>query len=349
MKKETKKKRIAIIGHFGGEHVFNDGQTVKTKILYEELVKTGLYDITCVDTYLKRNHPMKLAFSTLVALFQNKDIIVLLSGNGMRLYFPVLSFFAKIFSKNIYHDVIGGNLDSYVRKYPRFKSYLMSFKVNWVETEVLRKRLVDVGVINCEVIPNFKNLKIISVLPMSSSNEPYKFCTFSRVMEEKGIEDAIKAVQAVNEKGIDCTLDIYGTVDPGYTDRFEKVMEASPDYIAYKGVVPYSESVDAIKYYYALLFPTYWYGEGFPGTLVDAFSAGLPVICTDWSSNSEIVKNNYNGIVYTGDYKELKNAIVSLIRKKDQIAEIKQNCIETAYRYQPDEYIRRINYWIASN
>ena len=34
-----KKNKLGIIGHFGGNKKFLDGQTVKTKILYEELEK----------------------------------------------------------------------------------------------------------------------------------------------------------------------------------------------------------------------------------------------------------------------------------------------------------------------
>ena len=32
-----KNKRIAIVGHFGGKKDFLDGQTIKTKVLYNEL------------------------------------------------------------------------------------------------------------------------------------------------------------------------------------------------------------------------------------------------------------------------------------------------------------------------
>lgn len=35
-------KKIAIIGHFGGNETFLDGQTVKTKVLCAEFEKTGI-------------------------------------------------------------------------------------------------------------------------------------------------------------------------------------------------------------------------------------------------------------------------------------------------------------------
>ena len=342
MKKRIRK--IGIIGHFGANQNILDGQTIKTKILYEELKKATNWNIQKVDTYYKKKNPIKLIIDTFKCLFVTKDIIVLLSGNGMRMYFPILSLFAKVFHKNIYHDVIGGNLDNYVSKYPRFKKYLNSFRVNWVETAGMKKKLELQGIQNCEVMPNFKRLKTVKNYNTEFC-EPYCFCIFSRVMKEKGIEDAIKAIEKINfdEGRTICKLDIYGRIDEGYAERFKKILQKSTDAICYKGMVSYDKSVEAIKNYYALLFPTYWDGEGFPGTIVDAFSAGLPVIATDWNCNGEIVENKKNGILYPSNgIKNLEEAIRWLINNKDKMQELKQNCVNSAKNYQPDKYIKWI-------
>ena len=108
-------------------------------------------------------------------------------------------------------------------------------------------------------------------------------------------------------------------------------------------MVPYDKSVEAIKDYYALLFPTYWDGEGFPGTIVDAFSAGLPVIATDWNCNAEIVDDMLNGIIYpNNEVKDLKSAIEWCIYHKKEVISWKKSCLEKAMEYQPDNYIKQI-------
>lgn len=340
------KKKIAILGHFGGEHDFLDGQTVKTKILYNELKKKTDWDIQKIDTYWKRKNPVKLFLCTLSALIARKDVIVLLSINGMKMFFPILYFFAKMWNVRIYHDVIGGNLDKYVEQYPRFKKYLKSFKVNWVETEILKNGLKKNGVTNCKVIPNFKNLNIISAEEIPDRFEPpFRFCTFSRVMKEKGIEIAIKAIEEINrEKGYKfCTLDIYGAVDSAYEKRFKTIIEKTGKEISYCGLVSYDKSVDVLKNYYALLFPTYWKGEGFPGTIVDAFSAGLLVIASDWNSNKEIINNGKNGYIYPSQLcTSLKEGIIKLTQQHRDIDLMKKICIIEAEKYQPDEYIKKI-------
>lgn len=337
-------KRIGIIGHFGGSENILDGQTIKTKILYNELTKSTNWEILKVDTYYKNRNPLKLVKDTISCLNKTNIIIVLLSGNGMKVYFPLLYIFVKLKKIRVFHDVIGGNLDRYVSDNPSFRKYLSSFIVNWVETQSMKEKLNNQGILNCEVMPNFKRLNIVE-LSDSEYTEPFSFCIFSRVMKEKGIEIAIDAIELINtEAGREkCKLDIYGRIDDGYNEEFAQVMKNASNAIQYKGMVPYDKSVDAIKDYYALLFPTFWDGEGFPGTIVDAFSAGLPVIASDWNCNKEIIDNTINGVLYPNEeIKSLKDAIEWLIYHSSEMSKMKKNCIISANKYQPDQYVKKI-------
>lgn len=339
------KRKVGIIGHFGGNENITDGQTVKTKILYSELKQATDWDISVVDTYYKKKNPIKLVLDSVRCLLKNRDVIVSLSGNGMRLYFPILSFLARYINIRVYHDVIGGNLDSYVRKIPSFKKYLNSFRVNWVETRGLKERLTELGVNNCTVLPNFKRLTILDREKQETLQKPYRFCTFSRVIKEKGIEDAIAAIEKMNrEQGDDyCLLDIYGLVDEEYKETFNRLLSKSSEAIHYKGVVQYDKSVAVLKTYHALLFPTFWEGEGFPGTIIDAFSAGLPVVATDWNANAEIIQDGYTGVVYPNTYaKNLVEAIYWLIDNEERFHIMQKNCVTEAQKYKPDRNIQII-------
>lgn len=346
--KEVKQKikRVAIIGHFGGKENFTDGQTVKTKILEKELRAASQWKLVKVDTYYKNKNIFRLLWDTFVCLVSCKHIFVLLSGNGMRMYFPILHFFSKWFKTCVYHDLIGGSIHQYVIKYPKFRTYLNSFRVNWVETSSIVKALEDVGVYNAEVMPNFKRLNVVDETSLPTEfTPPYRFCTFSRIMKEKGIEDAMETVEAINAEAGQtvCTLDIYGNIDAGYTERFEEIMAKATSAVQYRGKVPFDKSVETIKNYYALLFPTCWSGEGFAGTIVDAFSAGLPVIATDWNCNGEIVEDMVTGILYPNkQFSCLKEAVEWLIQNPEAVAKMKKQCICSARRYQPDAYIKRI-------
>lgn len=48
----------------------------------------------------------------------------------------------------------------------------------------------------------YRYLSVLSPIKCNNNitkQEPLRLCTFSRVMKEKGIEDAVNAVEAVNE------------------------------------------------------------------------------------------------------------------------------------------------------
>jgi glycosyltransferase involved in cell wall biosynthesis len=75
-----------------------------------------------------------------------------------------------------------------------------------------------------------------------------------------------------------------------------------PEYVVYGGVVPFNKSVEVLKDYFAVLFPTYYEGEGFAGTIIDAHSAGVPIIASGGGKPETIlatIEAGANAITYT--------------------------------------------------
>lgn len=99
---------------------------------------------------------------------------------------------------------------------------------------------------------NFKELEPLAESDIEyPKSEPYKLCTFSRVMKEKGIEDAINAVESVNAHfgRTVYTLDIFGQIDVEYKERFSQLEKSFPDYISYGGAIEANKSVETLKSY----------------------------------------------------------------------------------------------------
>lgn len=173
---------------------------------------------------------------------------------------------------------------------------------------------------------------------MKIEKQPLKLCTFSRVLKEKGIEDAVQAVKDINEKEGKTifTLDIYGQVDEAYKERFKELMIVAPAYIRYGGLIPFDKSTEVLKDYYALLFPTYYSGEGFAGTLIDAWAAGLPVIASDWKYNPEIISEFHTGYIHkSNDSGDLEEKLLNAWRHSAFINHMKIECVQTAEKYLP--------------
>lgn len=333
--------KVSVLGHFGeGEPLLN-GQTIKTKIVTEELQnQLGQEQVLKFDTHGGRKVLLKAPFQVISALKKSKNIIIFPAHNGLRVYAPLLYFFRKFFkSRKLHYVVIGGWLPEFLSQRKRLTKALKSFDCIYVETNTMKAALEDQGFDNVFVMPNCKKLTVLSedelVYPQGT---PYRLCTFSRVMKEKGIEDAVNAVIGVNEElGYKAySLDIYGQVDPEQMPWFDGLKAKFPDYVSYGGTVAYDKSVDVLKQYFALLFPTYYSGEGFAGTLIDAFSAGVPVIASDWKYNAEIVNEDVGCLFAAGKTNELKKILLDIANDPNQILIKKKLCLKEAQKFCPD-------------
>ena len=339
------KARVAVIGHFAfGKECF-DGQTVKTKIVTNELGKQlGNDEVIKIDTAGGKNTLLKAPFQCLKALKTAKNVIIFPAHNGVRVYVPLLSFFRKFFkNRKLHYVVIGGWLPEFLKTRKSLAKKLKRFDEIYVETNTMKRALEEQGFTNIVIMPNCKDLKILKpeelVYP---TGEPYKLCTFSRVMKEKGIEDAVNAVKEVNEEAgrTIYTLDIFGQVDSAQVQWFEDLKTTFPDYVNYRGVVDYDKSVEVLKYYFALLFPTRFYTEGIPGTIIDAYAAGIPVIASKWESYSDII-NDRTGIGYDFDTENgLTENLLQAANIPTIIFDKKMQCLTEAERYKPENVVR---------
>lgn len=333
-------KKIGLIGRIDPDCRLLDGQTVKTRMMYRLLCEMyGEESIVTVDTYdYKHRAPMVMAdFAR--CLTSCDRLVVLLSTNGRRVFFPLLSFASKHMGKKVYHNLIGGWLASNLEKYPKWVDYLNSFEVNWVEAHALVERLSEKGVCNSEYLPNFKYFtgEKAGVLMNRHFDGRFRFCTFSRVMEQKGITDAAMAVEQLCSEGAQCDLDVYGPIDDGYKQDFARIIESSP-HVEYKGCVAPEESLGTVAAYDALLFPTKWKLEGIPGTIIDALAGGVPVIASKWQYYDEMLEDGVTGFgCESGSQNELTDAMRRYIALEDtRRVAMRDACLKRAQAYSPE-------------
>ena len=337
-------KKIGICGHFGDKKNFLDGQTVKTKIITQELEK--IYSVKTVDTFNGKKRILIILIRLIKLLIQCENIIILPAQNSLRIIAPFLVFFNTIFKRKLHYVVIGGWLSTYLKDKEKLKKILKIFDYIYVETSIMKNSLESQGFKNIIVMPNCKKLEILEEKNLVyNKNKPYKLCIFSRVMKEKGIQDAIEAIIKYNQNSgeIIYTLDIYGQIDDSQKDWFNKVLQKLPWFIQYKGFVQAEKSVMILKNYYALLFPTKFYTEGVPGTIIDAYSAGIPVISSKWESFSDVIDERITGYGYAFEnQKEFIEILDYFANNVESINSLKKMCIRKAKEYIPKEVIKII-------
>lgn len=337
-------KKVAVIGHYAVGLEYFDGQTVKTKILTKELCKQlGENEILQFDTHGGVKALIKAPFQVWQAFRKAKNIIMLPANNGLRVFGRLLAWGKRFFkSRKIHYIVIGGWLPDFLKTKNSLARSLKSFDGIYVETNIMKQKLEKQGFSNVSVMPNCKDLKVLTGENLVyAKTGPYKLCTFSRVMKEKGIEDAVNAVKAVNEQfgKVACTLDIYGQIDENQSGWFNALQNGFPDFIRYCGVVPYDKSDEILKSYFALLFPTYYDGEGFAGTLIDALAAGVPIIASDWKYNGEIVTPDVGLLYRARAFDELVGAINISISNVDATFSKKPNCLHKALLFSSEKVV----------
>lgn len=338
-------KKVATLGHFGFGYDLLNGQTIKTKIVTEELENEyGKENVLKYDTHGGKKALVKLPIQIGAALSKAKNVVIFPAYNGLRIIAPLLYIVNKYFNRSLQYVVIGGWLPTYLDNKVKLKKILQKFDGIYVETISMKNALEQRGFSNIYVMPNCKKIKILEKENLVyTEKEPFKLCTFSRVMRTKGIEDAITSVIAINEryKRTVVTLDIYGQIDSDEVSWFNSLKSEFPPYIKYTGVVEFSESTDVLKSYYALLFPTFHEGEGFAGTLIDAMAAGVPVIASDWKYNSELVILGKTGLLCEcNNPTDLEKKIIYALDHNEKWQSMKEECCVMAKLFLPNSAVK---------
>ncbi len=332
--------KVCIIGAFGFDTMPTGGQPVKTRNLYQLLSeKYGANEVAHIETYGWKKHPFKMIAAVRRAVKQSENVIMLPAHNGVKVFAPLLLRYAKGTSVKLFYDVIGGWLPQKTEADPKLAAQLRRFNGIWVETSSMKNALERQGFSNVSVVPNFKFITPLAAKELPPLEKPYRLCTFSRVMKEKGIEDAIKAVTQVNDDFGETvfTLDIYGPVDNAYQERFEDIRSKFPDYIWYKGVARPDESVTILKGAFALLFPTHFTTEGIPGTILDAYAAGVPIVTTKWDNCGDILYDGTTGWGYEmSDTQGLYTILSRICRDTGKWNDVRKSCLKKYAYFSAD-------------
>ena len=347
-------KEIAICGHFGFGLKQLDGQTVKTAIVADELERElGKGMIWRIDTHGRRNQV--LMFVKLIwAMIKCNSIIIMPAQNALLYEVPWLHFWDKLFRRKLFYVVIGGWLARYLDEHPNIERMLKAFNKIYVETFTMKLALEKKMFSNISVLPNCKPLRITREEELCyTQTEPYRLVTFSRVMKEKGIEELVSIVKEINDdhqKSL-YALDIYGQIDDEQKGWFDALMKSvNDDRISYCGKVAFDRSTEVLSNYFALVFPTKYYTEGIPGTIIDAYAAGLPVISAKWESFSDVVDEGVTGVGFEiNNWPELKQLLLQIHKQPSVIYEKKHACIRKAREFLPEKVIPHLSHDILNS
>lgn len=328
-------EKILFIGGCGHGKETVNGVSAKNYFLLSR-IRELYYNVKTVDTDgWKRNPLILLRLVLFLIIFQRYKIIISLNTPSAYKFVKVAY---RLFPKrHICYFVIGGVIADYLKE---GKMSPEPFRcVNWflVESNKMKDDMKALGFTNVLRVPNFKNIPAIPKKKIIDEREGIRFVFLSRIIPEKGCNDIIDAFTILNQEGWKehISVDFYGQIDKTYKSRFMQRLSETENAF-YRGFIDLrnADNYSTLATYHVMLFPTFWHGEGFPGIIIDAFIAGLPVIASDWGHNRELVDEGDTGLIIPTQCVDiLAEKIKHLAAHPDEIARMGKLCQVRACDY----------------
>lgn len=330
------KSKIILIGPLNKNKVPCTGDTVKNQLFVKRF--SEVYDsIIVVDTYHWKKRPWCLC-EMLFNIFWYKNSKVIISTNPGSADVLIKLLYHLRQSARTFYWVVGGSLHKSFESGIYNPYYYKDLAGIFVQGVSMVDSLGEIGLSNARYVSNSKYIENIPA-PHKKVSQPIHFVFLSRIEKYKGCDDIFSAIEILNRRGYQGKYDVtfYGktTDELSYFRIFEDQVARFSD-VKYSGVLNLR---DPQKYaelasFDIMLFPTYWPGEGFPGAIIDAYIAGLPVIASDWNLNKDVVKENFTGwIIPTHDTEKLAEVMMYAIDHPEKILEYSGNSRKEALKY----------------
>ena len=211
---------------------------------------------------------------------------------------PIIAW-SRLWGRPVFLKTFGAYLARQLRDTPNPRrklvlALLARIACVFPETKALERSLVEEGWLpgdRVRALPNF-----LSEGSFGGTRAPERFagrCVFfGQIKREKGVFDIVDALGGT--PGASC--DFYGPILPRDRESFLGAVAKHAN-LAYRGTVEPGNVSRVAAAYGVLLLPTYHESEGYPGVILEAYAAGIPVIATNWLGLPEIVENGVRGIL----------------------------------------------------
>lgn len=191
-----------------------------------------------------------------------------------------------------------------------------------------------------EWYPN--NRPILNTVLSQAHTSTLRFVFVGHVMPAKGCRDMIAAARML---GSDITVDVYGPLMDGM--RAEEFRTP----VRYHGSIHPAEVPGVLADHDVLLLPTHFAQEGYPGVILEAFAAGVPVIASRCQGIAEIVTDENGILVEPCDVLELLAAMQYFVRHPDELRRMRAGALRSAQRFDSavwtDRFVQMVTGLVA--
>lgn len=159
-------------------------------------------------------------------------------------------------------------------------------------------------------------------------NHHWRLGLVALMRPRKGVEVALEALALLQQAGLPVSLDLIGGFE---TEEYQRQVSARIESLELTGRVHLTgftrDVAGAIRQLDALLLPSL-FGEGMPMVVLEALSAGVPVLATRVEGTPEVVRHGIEGMLATPrDPHDLAAKIAALIADRTRWAQMSQAAV----------------------
>jgi len=330
---------ILVLGYFGYATNKLDGQTVKTRNVFE-LLKINCNNLASID-YFDTHQFQKTnlyLFIMIWKILRCNKLVYMPADDNLKYLFPFIYIVCKYKRIDIIFIVIGGWLDDFLKTSKLHANLLSKISVILSESKQLNNNLKHIyNINNAKYFPNFR---IQSFIPSFKKNkDSFNIIYMGRINQMKGIDSIFrlaKYIEVRHNSDHAITIDFFGPIEYKEKNYFLEQINKF-QFVSYKGIIMPENIYKTLDRYDVLVLPTKYYGEGFPGSILDAYISGIPVIVSNWKWIPEHVEEGKTGYVFDlNREQELYNYVENLYMDRNLLLKMKRYAYEKSKEYSSE-------------
>ena len=331
------KQRIIYISGLNKKRRKYDGERIKNTLIFKSLIKK--YDVTLINlSSFKLLRTIKIFICALFKKRKYDFAIISKDPHGANIIHKVLKL-AKFPSDKIIYFEIGPFLFDRINNGSIKLETFISDRLIVVETPSMKRELESLGFQNIDVFPNFKPVVNIDFVAKKYPIDTLNLVFLSRIEEPKGLYDLIDVLSIVNKQNIKYRLDVYGRIQSnGDKQRLENYLKKY-QFVQYKGKMDVGsvESYRILSKYDLHAFPTK-YTEGFPGSIIDFFIAGVPTLTSSFARAHEILSTDDSIIFEQFNNNDLLNKLEFIYNNQNILLSLRENSYKKRCMYSTESF-----------
>ena len=292
---------------------------------------------------VSKSRSIRAALHALVATAISKRVLFFSSANSMLNFGSILALIAQFSGCTFVGRFFGGrpsanlrNANPIIRR-AQWKSLSRAAALS-IETAHGSKEVSRLTGSPVAHVPGFRSNPAV---PKTASTKSKSLLYIGEVSRAKGacwLASAWQQYKETSSSGSDATLTVVGQISTEGQAAFRSCQG-----VHLTGPLPNPEVLRLLAECSALVMPSLSESEGHPGAIIEAFSAGKPVIGSRVGGIPEMVHENRNGLlIKPNDREALSSAINRLLSNPELLDKLSSNALAQSSDFTTSVFVQKI-------